>query len=185
MALVFGVAVVVGPGWSGNSAAAHRTASPSATTPATPKTPPAQDSAQAKLEAETTSAANPVPNAVRADQQPSWDVKPKVVQYLGYQIQVPSSWPVYNLATDPSKCVLFSTHAVYLGTPGSGQDCPASAIGHTEALLLQPVSSASLSSEAIAVGGGEAALSQDTALPADTRGIHSARSEADPACTIG
>jgi hypothetical protein len=168
MALVFGLAVVVGPGSSGNSAAAHRTASPSATTPATPKTPPAQDSAQAKLEAETTSAANPVPNSVRADQQPSWNVKPKIVQYLGYQIQVPSSWPVYNLATDPSKCVLFSTHAVYLGTPGSGQDCPASAIGHTEALLLQPVSSASLSSEAITVGGGEAALSQDTALPADT-----------------
>ncbi|HEY2280618.1 MAG TPA: DUF1906 domain-containing protein [Streptosporangiaceae bacterium] len=165
---MFGLAVVVGPGSSGNSAAAHRTASPSATTPATPKTPPAQDSAQAKLEAETTSAANPVPNSVRADQQPSWNVKPKIVQYLGYQIQVPSSWPVYNLATDPSKCVLFSTHAVYLGTPGSGQDCPASAIGHTEALLLQPVSSASLSSEAITVGGGEAALSQDTALPADT-----------------
>ncbi len=167
MALVFGVAVVVGPGSSGNSAA-HRTASPSAPTPATPKTPPAQDGAQAKLEAETTSAANPVPNSVRADQQPSWDVKPKVVQYLGYQIQVPSSWPVYNLATDPSKCVLFSTHAVYLGMPGSGQDCPASAIGHTEALLIQPVSSASLSSEAIVVGGGEAALSPDTALPADT-----------------
>ena len=141
MALVFGVAVVVGPGSSGNSAA-DRTASPSATTPATPKTPPAQDSAQAKLEAETTSAANPVPNSVSAAQQPSWNVKPKVVQYLGYQIQVPSSWPVYNLATDPSKCVLFSTHAVYLGTPGSGQDCPASAIGHTEALLIQPISSA-------------------------------------------
>ena len=168
MALVFGVAVVLGPGSSGNSAAAHRAASPSAPTPATPKTPPAQDGAQAKLEAETTSAANPVPNAVSAAQQPSWNVKPKVVQYLGYQIQVPSSWPVYNLATDPSKCVLFSTHAVYLGTPGSGQNCPASAIGHTEALLIQPVSSASPSSEAIVVGGGEAALSQDTALPADT-----------------
>jgi hypothetical protein len=167
MALAFGVAVVVGPGSSGDSAA-HRAASPSSTTPATPKTPPAQDSAQAKLEAETTSAANPVPNSVSAAQQPSWNVKPKVVQYLGYQIQVPSSWPVYNLATDPSKCVLFSTHAVYLGTPGSGQDCPASAIGHTEALLIQPISSASPSSEAIVVGGGEAALSQATALPADT-----------------
>jgi Domain of unknown function (DUF1906) len=167
MALVFGVAVVVGPGSSGNSAA-HRAASPSATAPATPRTPPAQDSAQAKLEAETTSAANPVPNSVSAAEQPSWNVKPKVVQYLSYQIQVPSSWPVYNLATDPSKCVLFSTHAVYLGTPGSGQDCPASAIGHTEALLIQPISSASPSSEAIVVGGGEAALSQATALPADT-----------------
>ena len=141
------VAVAVGPGSSGHSAA-HGTASPGATASASPRVTapatagavPAQDSASAKLAAETTVAANPVADALGSGQQPSWSAKPRVVHYLGYQFQVPGSWPVYKLATDPSKCVLFSTHAVYLGTPGSGQDCPASAVGRTEALLIQPAS---------------------------------------------
>ena len=94
------------------------------------------------------------------------------MHYLGYQFQVPSSWPVYKLATDPSKCILFSTHAVYLGTPGSGQDCPASALGRTEALLIQPASSVGTSASAIVVGGGTAALSEDAALPASTTATH-------------
>ncbi len=172
---MFAVAVAVGPGSSGHSVA-HGTASPGATAPASPSvtapatagTVPAQDSASAKLAAETTAAANPVADALGSAQQPSWSAKPRVVRYLGYQFQVPSSWPVYNLATDPSKCVLFSTHAVYLGTPGSGQNCPASAVGRTEALLIQPASSASTPAPAIVVGGGKAALSEDAALPAAT-----------------
>ena len=172
---MFAVAVAVGPGSSGHSVA-HGTASPGATAPASPSvtapatagTVPAQDSASAKLAAETTAAANPVADALGSAQQPSWSAKPRVVRYLGYQFQVPSSWPVYNLATDPSKCVLFSTHAVYLGTPGSGQNCPASAVGRTEALLIQPASSASTSASAIVVGGGRAALSEDAPLPAST-----------------
>ena len=60
------------------------------------------------------------------------------VQYHGYQFQVPASWPVYNLATDPNQCVLFNQHAVYLGTPNAGQHCPSRAFGHTEAMLVQP-----------------------------------------------
>ena len=164
---MFALAVAVGPGSSGHSVA-HGTASPGVTAPATAGTVPAQDSASAKLAAETTAAANPVADALGSAQQPSWRAKPRVVRYLGYQFQVPSSWPVYNLATDPSKCVLFSTHAVYLGTPGSGQNCPASAVGRTEALLIQPASSASTSASAIVVGGGRAALSEDAPLPAST-----------------
>ena len=172
---MFALAVAVGPGSSEHSVA-HGTASPGATAPASPSvtapatagTVPAQDSASAKLAAETTAAANPVANALGSAQQPSWRAKPRVMRYLGYQFQVPSSWPVYNLATDPSKCVLFSTHAVYLGTPGSGQNCPASAVGRTEALLIQPDSSASTSASAIVVGGGRATLSEDAPLPAAT-----------------
>ena len=164
---MFALAVAVGPGSSGHSVA-HGTASPGATAPATAGTVPAQDSASAKLAAETTAAANPVADALGSAQQPSWNAKPRVMRYLGYRFQVPSSWPVYNLATDPSKCVLFSTHAVYLGTPGSGQNCPASAVGRTEALLIQPASSASTSASAIVVGGGRAALSEGAPLPAAT-----------------
>ena len=167
MGLVFALAVAVGPGSSRHSVA-HGTASPGVTAPATAGTVPAQDSASAKLAAETTAAANPVADALGSAQQPSWSAKPRVMRYLGYQFQVPSSWPVYNLATDPSKCVLFSTHAVYLGTPGSDQNCPASAVGRTEALLIQLASSASMSASAIVVGGGRAALSEDAQLPAST-----------------
>ena len=175
MGLVFALAVAVGPGSSGHPVA-HGTASPSVTAPASPSVTapatagavPAQDSASAKLAAETTVAANPVADALGSAQQPSWSAKPRVMRYLGYQFQVPSSWPVYSLATDSSKCVLFSTHAVYLGAPGSGQNCPASAVGRTEALLIQPASSASTSASAIVVGGGKAALSEDAPLPAAT-----------------
>ncbi len=175
MALIFGLAVVVGPGSSGH-AAAHGSAtpastsiaSPSVTTPATSGPVPAQDSVQAKLAAETTMAANPIPFAESLARQPSWDAKPKTVRYLGYQFQVPGSWPVYNLAADPSQCVLFSTHAVYLGNPGSDQSCPATAMGHTEALLIQPASAASTAlspDSAVAVNDG-AALPESAALPA-------------------
>src|ERR1035438_5368629 len=62
----------------------------------------------------------------------------QVVEYHGYEIQVPASWPVYNLAADPARCVLFNRHAVYLGTPGADQRCPVRAFGRTEAVLVQP-----------------------------------------------
>lgn len=63
----------------------------------------------------------------------------QAVSYLGYQVQVPASWPVYRLSVHSSQCVLFNRHAVYLGTPGTAENCPVSAIGKTEALLVQPL----------------------------------------------
>jgi Domain of unknown function (DUF1906) len=63
----------------------------------------------------------------------------RVISYRGYQVRVPASWPVYRLAADPSRCVLFNRHAVYLGAPGAGQRCPVRAFGRTEALLVQPL----------------------------------------------
>jgi hypothetical protein len=62
----------------------------------------------------------------------------KVVSYQGYSVDVPSSWPVYNLAADPTECVRFNQHAVYLGQPGSQEDCPAHSVGRTEAILVEP-----------------------------------------------
>ncbi len=62
-----------------------------------------------------------------------------LVSYHGYQAQVPASWPVYDLSKDPSRCVRFDQHAVYLGTPGPDQDCPAHIVGRTEALLVEPL----------------------------------------------
>ena len=60
------------------------------------------------------------------------------VSYLGYTFQVPRAWPVINLTEAPTTCVRFDEHAVYLGAPGSTQNCPAKVIGRTEALLIEP-----------------------------------------------
>jgi hypothetical protein len=93
----------------------------------------------------------------------------QVVDYHGYEIQVPASWPVYNLAADPTRCVLFNQHAVYLGAPGADQQCPARAFGRTEAVLVQP--------EQTSVPPGTVSLGPDTAsfsdaLPADDATSH-------------
>ncbi len=66
----------------------------------------------------------------------------KVVRYHGYRLAVPAGWPVYDLAKEPSRCVRFDVHAVYLGTPSAAQQCPAHAIGASEAILIEPAPAA-------------------------------------------
>ncbi|HEX3815777.1 MAG TPA: DUF1906 domain-containing protein [Mycobacteriales bacterium] len=58
--------------------------------------------------------------------------------YDGATITAPASWPVYNLDKDPTRCVRFDRHAVYLGHPGADQACPAHLVGRTTALLVEP-----------------------------------------------
>ena len=79
----------------------------------------------------------------------------QTIDFHGYEIQVPASWPVYNLAADPTRCVLFDQHAVYLGTPGADQQCPTRAYGRTEAVLVQP--------EPTSVPSGSVELAANTA----------------------
>jgi len=62
------------------------------------------------------------------------------ITYRGITVAVPRSWPVYDLAEQPSRCVRLDRHAVYLGTPGANQACPAHLIGRTETITLQPYS---------------------------------------------
>ncbi len=69
----------------------------------------------------------------------------KTVRYLGYEVRVPRSWNVYDLRAQPTVCVRFNRHAVYLGTPSSSQQCPAHAAGRTEAILLQPLAAGAAS----------------------------------------
>ena len=57
--------------------------------------------------------------------QPSLPGGSKLVRFGGYTVSVPAGWPVYSLAADPSRCVRFGRHAVYLGQPGLSQRCPA------------------------------------------------------------
>src|SRR5215471_14975156 len=63
----------------------------------------------------------------------------RVVRYHGVTVRVPRSWPVFDLARDPQACVRFNRHAVYVGTPGREERCPAHAVGRTDALLLSPL----------------------------------------------
>ena len=64
----------------------------------------------------------------------------KTVSYLGHTFTVPASWTVVNLASAPSTCVRFDQNAVYLGTPGTAQNCPTNLSGRTDALLIQSTS---------------------------------------------
>ncbi|MER7706127.1 glycoside hydrolase domain-containing protein [Kitasatospora sp. NPDC097605] len=58
--------------------------------------------------------------------------------YLGHRFTVPADWPVVDLAADPTTCVGFDRHVVYLGTPGDGALCPPGRVGRTEAVLVEP-----------------------------------------------
>ncbi|GAA1533939.1 DUF1906 domain-containing protein [Kribbella lupini] len=60
--------------------------------------------------------------------------------YRGYQVTVPASWPVVDLAKDPTACVRFDRPAVYLGKSTAQPDCPADAVGRTVGLVLEPLS---------------------------------------------
>jgi hypothetical protein len=60
----------------------------------------------------------------------------KVVDYDGSAVTVPAIWPVYDLSKDPHQCVRYDVHAVYLGTPGANQNCPANLIGETSTISI-------------------------------------------------
>ena len=51
----------------------------------------------------------------------------------------PADWPIYDLEADPSTCVRFDVHAVYLGHPGADMRCPASVSGHAASVLVEPL----------------------------------------------
>lgn len=73
----------------------------------------------------------------------------KVVRFHGYRVTVPATWPVINLSADPSACVRFDRHAVYLGTPGAREACPGTAIGRAEAILIEPAPRAAAARRAV------------------------------------
>ena len=91
--------------------------------------------------------------------------KLKTVRYRGYAMRVPTSWPVYRLTRRPTVCVRFNRHAVYLGSPGARQSCPASAAGRTEAILASPRASRPIAADA-GIGRPLAAVTARAAQPA-------------------
>ncbi len=63
----------------------------------------------------------------------------QVVEYGDLRFEVPDDWPVYDLVQEPTRCVRFDQHAVYLGHAGADQDCPAQLVGRTDALQIEPL----------------------------------------------
>ena len=65
------------------------------------------------------------------------------VTFGGVQFGVPVGWPVYTLASDPTRCVRQDVHAVYLGQEGPSPSCPARLVGHTETVHVEPLNAKS------------------------------------------
>jgi Rv2525c-like, glycoside hydrolase-like domain len=61
----------------------------------------------------------------------------RTVRFGGYLIDVPAGWPVYWLSRDPSQCVRYDRNAVYLGTPGTDQLCPAHLAGRVDTISVR------------------------------------------------
>jgi hypothetical protein len=70
----------------------------------------------------------------------------RTISYHGLEFDVPADWPVYDLTADPTTCVRFDVHAVYLGHPGADMSCPATIIGRAEAVLVEPTDGAAIAS---------------------------------------
>jgi glycoside hydrolase-like protein len=99
----------------------------------------------------------------------------RTITYHGYRFEVPASWPVYNLAANPRRCVLFNRDAVYLGTPGPDQRCPSRAYGRAGAILVQPASTAGeLPPGTVQLRAGTAALATRATLPARSAALAAA-----------
>lgn len=98
--------------------------------------------------------------------------KTKLVRYHGVQVKVPAGWPVFHVSASSTVCVRFSRHAVYLGNPGSRENCPMQPAGRTEAILISPATKTStvdgrgvlapVSTAAAARAGGSMARVNDT-----------------------
>jgi hypothetical protein len=106
----------------------------------------------------------------------------RVVRYHGLRLTVPRSWPVYDLSRDPTVCVRFNRHALYLGAPGSTEGCPAHALGRTEAIVVQPAPGrASTAASHPAASKASGAASHPAASKASGAASHPAASTTIPA----
>lgn len=60
----------------------------------------------------------------------------KTIAYAGRRFQIPAGWQVVDLSADPTACVRFDQHAVYLGTPSPDERCPAGGAGRPAGAML-------------------------------------------------
>jgi len=62
----------------------------------------------------------------------------KTIRFGGETVTAPDGWPILRLAEHPHMCVRLNRRAVYLGTPGAAQRCPAGIMGRRRAILVDP-----------------------------------------------
>jgi hypothetical protein len=67
--------------------------------------------------------------------QPSSGLTP--MTFGGYTFRLPRSWPVIDVSDQQRTCVRYNRPAVYLGSPGRNEACPARLAGTTQAMLIQ------------------------------------------------
>ena len=77
-------------------------------------------------------------SAARAGASAPTDEGERTIRFGGATVRVPAGWPVIRLAERPRACVRLDRKAVYLGTPGPEQRCPAEAMGRRRAILVVP-----------------------------------------------
>jgi hypothetical protein len=140
-AVIAGVALLAafGCGASGDRASIDSgTARERAVTPAAdPSTDASTTTTSTAAASSTTSTSTPMTVAPAPTTATAADGL-RTVTYRGVQFDVPADWPVYDLAANPSTCVRFDVHAVYLGQPGADMKCPAGLIGRADAVLVEP-----------------------------------------------
>jgi hypothetical protein len=71
----------------------------------------------------------------------------RTVTYQGVEFDVPADWPVYDLAAEPTTCVRFDVHAVYLGHPGADMLCPSGILGRADSVLVEPTDGSTSTAE--------------------------------------
>jgi hypothetical protein len=96
---------------------------------------------------------------------PAQGAPERVVSYHGYQVSVPSGWPVIDLSKDPTACVRLDRSAIYLGHSSAQADCPAQPAGRSAGLIVEPLSSAAADRSATR------ALPGTATAPAGTRSV--------------
>ena len=125
VALVTGGLVLAACGSGGPNVASQQSSSTTSTSPASTTT--TTGGATTTTTAPTTTSTTPVPAGLQR------------VTYNGLAVEVPKDWPVYQLATDPHRCVRVDMHALYVGQQGAAPQCPATVVGHTEAAQIEPL----------------------------------------------
>ena len=98
-----------------------------------PQAASAASPTEAPVAAPTPGASRPVTAGAAAFTGPL-----QTVRYRSVTVRVPADWPVISFDADPTACLRLDRAALYLGTPGTEQDCPAHAVGRAGTVWLAP-----------------------------------------------
>ena len=90
-----------------------------------------------------------IPAAAAGSAPAGW----RSVSYAGESFDVPARWTTFDTATDPSACVRFDRHALYLGGEARHALCPTQAVGVEAAAQVERVSVAPPGLVASELGG--------------------------------